>query len=98
MTDPTARGAQPTGLPDDSLLAARLLLAELSARMNLPGNPAGLLFAGRGDTSLAPAAQVTAALALADIAASLRVLAGRPSGAPLPSEACSTRSPGSRTS
>lgn len=85
--DPRAASGQPTGLPDDPLLGARLLLAELSQRTNLPGNTAGLLFAGRGETHMAPAAQVASALALADIATSLRILAGRPTGTRPSSEA-----------
>lgn len=79
------RTGKPTGVPDDAVEAATAINAELGRRVNLPGpEHTGILLAGVGSGDVGDAAQVSIAHSLADIAASLRVLAGRASGADEP--------------
>lgn len=87
MTDSLRRhvdenNAQPTGLPStDPLESAQAINAQIGHMINLPGNnTTGLLHRpGQGD-AIGHLAQVSIALSLADIAASLRRMPvyGRP--------------------
>ncbi|MFF9265895.1 hypothetical protein [Streptomyces longwoodensis] len=77
-------GAEPTGVPDDAMEAARAINTEIGRRVNLPGadgsGATGILLGGMGSERVADLAQVSIALSLADIAASLRILSGRQDG------------------
>lgn len=82
MTEPDAparprRDGAPTGLPADPLAAARALADRLAQQTNLPTQAHDMLYAPSRRDQVAPAAQLAAALALTDIAVSLRVLSGR---------------------
>lgn len=70
--------ARPTGLPADPLDAAQALAAHLGTRINVPtpGRVGILMHTGSMD-QISAAAQVAQAAALADIAQSLRIIAGR---------------------
>jgi hypothetical protein len=69
---------QPTGIPEEPLDAVSAINAELGRRVNLPGPEyTGVLLAGVDSQNVAPLAQVSIALSLADIAASLRKLTAR---------------------
>lgn len=72
-------GAQPTGIPDDALEAARAITTEIGRRVNLPSTTGhtGVLLAGIDRDRVGDLAQVSIALSLTDIATSLRILAGR---------------------
>lgn len=72
-------GAQPTGIPDDHLEAAHAINTEMGNRVNLPGltGHTGVVLAGVGSSQVPDLAQVSIALSLADIAASLRKMSGR---------------------
>lgn len=68
---------RPTGVPtDDPLQGAYAILETLGRRINLPApGQVGLLMASGSGEQVAAAAQVATALALADIAQSLRAIA-----------------------
>lgn len=73
-TDETP-GVRPSGLADDPITAARTLAARLGTQINLPepGRP-GLLMRPGAAEQVAAAAQVCQAIALAEIAGSLKAL------------------------
>jgi hypothetical protein len=74
-----AGAPRPTGIPDDAVQAARAINAEIGLRVNLPhtNGETGIILAGMDAQHVPALAQVSIALSLADIAASLRLLSGR---------------------